>query len=99
MIDGLPPRNSSPNPSEAKDVNPSPLILQGTQADEELNVAELLQQLENADAMANGMESRLDDNLGTLDDLLSTLEAPGHAGDPSTSSEQPSVERKNVETE
>lgn len=36
--------------------------------------SELLARLESADTMASGVETRLDDLLGTLDDLLSALE-------------------------
>lgn len=37
-------------------------------------LSELLARLDNADTMAGGVEARLDGILGTLDDLLTSLE-------------------------
>lgn len=45
------------------------------------NLAELLQQLESADSIARGVESRLDGLLDELDGLLEQLEGPDGAED------------------
>ncbi|KAF8640605.1 hypothetical protein AX17_000266 [Amanita inopinata Kibby_2008] len=42
---------------------------------DDADISELLEQLENADGIANGIENRLDDVLGSLDDLLELLES------------------------
>ncbi|KAI0931672.1 hypothetical protein AcW2_000512 [Taiwanofungus camphoratus] len=43
--------------------------------DDQLDVAELLRRLETADGIATGVEGRLDDIMGTLDNLLNALES------------------------
>jgi hypothetical protein len=50
------------------------LLSQEPSAESETEIAELLQRLESVDGMARGVESRLDDVLGNLNDLLASLE-------------------------
>jgi hypothetical protein len=69
----------------ADDVESSSTV---SNANEEADVAELLQRLESADGMAKGLESRLDDILGNLDNLLVTLESSEHGGSPSNPSKE-----------
>ncbi|EIW87196.1 hypothetical protein CONPUDRAFT_161789 [Coniophora puteana RWD-64-598 SS2] len=44
------------------------------------NLAELLSRLEDANGVAEGVESRLDDVIGTLDTLLASLEQQEQEG-------------------
>ena len=62
------------------DFEPSSLV--PSSGDDEADVAELLRQLESADGIAKGVETRLDDIIGNLDNLLASLESSGHARDP-----------------
>ncbi|KAH7927254.1 hypothetical protein BV22DRAFT_1032006 [Leucogyrophana mollusca] len=61
-------------------------------ANEETDLSELLARLESADGVAKGVEDRLDDILGTLDSLLTTLENKhkGNSCQPGDSSTSPS---------
>lgn len=43
----------------------------------DVNVVELLRRLETADGIATGLESRLDDIMGSLDSMLGALEPKG----------------------
>ncbi|CCL98893.1 uncharacterized protein FIBRA_00900 [Fibroporia radiculosa] len=52
------------------------ILSQNGPEDAEANVAELLRRLETADGIATGVESRLDEIIGNLDNLIGTLE-PG----------------------
>jgi hypothetical protein len=46
-------------------------------SDDDANVIELLQRLESADGMAQGVENKLDDILEKLDGLINSLESKG----------------------
>jgi len=50
---------------------------EGLSADDS-ELPELLARLDGAHTMANGVEAKLDEILGTLDDLLTTLEPKGN---------------------
>lgn len=65
---------------EAVDIELDVRLLGSLVAESEENFAdnselpELLARLDSADAVASGVEARLDEILGTLDDLLTSLE-------------------------
>ncbi|KAF9469592.1 hypothetical protein BDZ94DRAFT_1242786 [Collybia nuda] len=50
--------------------------------DDDANVVELLQRLESADGVAQGVENKLDGILGKLDSLIGSLESKDAAGGP-----------------
>lgn len=68
------------------------LLAQEPTSEGDTEIAELLQRLESADGMARGVESRLDDILGNLDNMLASLE-------PSDKDSQVVVQRAPAEEE
>lgn len=67
-----------PNGIDADVAQVTKLLAQDSlNGDDEVNIAELFKRIENADGVAQGVESKLDDLLGTLDKLLQQLETKG----------------------
>jgi hypothetical protein len=58
-------------------------------SDQDADVAELLRRIDEADGMAEGVESKLDDMLDNLDNLLASLEPEVAANKSSTDSMPP----------
>ncbi|KIJ66458.1 hypothetical protein HYDPIDRAFT_166679 [Hydnomerulius pinastri MD-312] len=77
-INGTAPDTRQPSQTNGleSDVRLLCTLLEGGNRDptDDSELAELLARLDSADGVANGVESRLDELLGTLDNLLSSLE-------------------------
>jgi hypothetical protein len=56
-------------------------LLSEASAEGDADVAELLQRIDTADGMAQGVESKLDNMLENLDNLLASLESQADVGD------------------
>jgi hypothetical protein len=60
-------------------------LLQDDPQTDEINYAQILQRLNSTDAMAKGVESKLDNILGNLDALLESLGSAEEGGSGATS--------------
>lgn len=65
---------------------------------EDVDIQALLSQLESADGLARGMESKLDGILETLDGFLASLESSEGTANPASQSASPMESRKDSKT-